>query len=207
MFHFGEGARAGDELAALARWWSEGIGAVADVTPPFVPSLLWSYLSEEIEPAWERGWQPADVKRVASRKLSANHGLLVVDVIADQAESYRSRRRTLPSWMDQLEQIGATVRWDPGTDHLALFALAHGLDLEGLLRLGLELLVMIRFLPTIDLPRNGTTRRPWTRRSRGGREKDEGNSDTSSGFGLFSPRPSPHNSKRRQTPLLKRRKS
>ena len=54
LFHFGEGARAGDELAALARWWSEGIGGVEDVTPPFVPSVLWSYLSEEIEPAWER---------------------------------------------------------------------------------------------------------------------------------------------------------
>jgi hypothetical protein len=61
MFHYGEGARAGDELADLARWWSEGIGGVADVTPPLVPALLWSYMCEEIEPAWERGWQPADV--------------------------------------------------------------------------------------------------------------------------------------------------
>jgi hypothetical protein len=112
---------------------------------------LWSFLYEEIEPAWERGWQPADVSRVASRKLSAKHGSLAVDVIAGQCESYRSRRRTLPSWMDQLDQIGATVRWAPGTDHLALFAQTHGLDLEGLLRIGFELLVMIHHLPGIPL--------------------------------------------------------
>jgi hypothetical protein len=53
--------------------------------------------------------------------------------------------------MDQLDQIGAAVRWDPGSDHLALFAMAHGLDLEGLLRVGFELLVMIHHLPKIPL--------------------------------------------------------
>ncbi|MFZ0666132.1 MAG: DUF2786 domain-containing protein [Acidimicrobiales bacterium] len=151
MFHFGQGAHADKELAALARLWSEGIGGVADGSPPLVPAVLWAYLRDEIEPAWERGWQPADVSRIASRELSANHGRLAVDVIADQAESYRSRQRTLPSWMDQLDQIGATVRWTEGTDHLALFALENKIDLEELLRIGFELLVLIHNLPTIPV--------------------------------------------------------
>lgn len=103
-FHYGEGAYAAQELANLARWWSEGIGGAADVKPPLVPALLWSHLCGEIEEAWERGWQPADVSRVASRKLSANHGKLAVDVIAGQADSYRPVKGLCPrGWISSTE--------------------------------------------------------------------------------------------------------
>jgi hypothetical protein len=53
--------------------------------------------------------------------------------------------------MDQLDQIGADLRWSPATDHLALLALADGVDLEGLLKAGFELLVMFHRLPEIPL--------------------------------------------------------
>jgi hypothetical protein len=151
MFDFGEGAQAGHELATLALLWSQGVGGVRDILPPFVPEILWLYLYNEVELAWRRGWQPADIPRVTTRVLSANHTRLAVNVIADQAESYRSRQRVLPSWMDQLDQIDATVRWTPGTDHLALFAEANGIDLEDLLRIGLDLLIVIKQLPKIPL--------------------------------------------------------
>jgi hypothetical protein len=150
VFHDGDGEQAGLKLAALGRWWTEGTGRVADITPALVPALLCSYLCGEIELAWERGWQPADIPRVVSRHLSSTHVHLAVEAIAEQAETYRFRQRTLPAWMDQLDQIGA-LRWSPATDHLALFALAHGIDLEALLKSGFELLVMLHHLPEIPL--------------------------------------------------------
>src|ERR1700722_15005751 len=110
LFDMGDYEGAFGNVADPARRWAEGIGGVPDETPPLVPSLLWSRLLRGIEQAWERGWQPADVPRVASRHLGANHARLAVDVIADQAKSYRRRQRTLPSWMDQLDEIGAAVR-------------------------------------------------------------------------------------------------
>jgi hypothetical protein len=150
-FRSGVGYLARHDLVELALQWSEGTGGVPGVCPPLVPSLLWSHLCTQIELAWDRGWQPADVPRVAVRDFSAKHAELVVDVIADHAESYRSRQRTLPSWMDQLDAIAAVVWWDPGTDHLLSFARARELDLEDLLSTGLELLVMIHHLPKIPL--------------------------------------------------------
>jgi hypothetical protein len=53
--------------------------------------------------------------------------------------------------MDQLDEIGATRRWVPATDHLADFARDHDLEREGLLRTGIELVVMIHSLPSIPL--------------------------------------------------------
>jgi hypothetical protein len=150
-FDVGEGALARAHLDHLARWWAQGIGRAVDVTPGLVPALLCSYLTEEIRLAWERGWQPADIPRIARRKLSSNHAHLAVEGIAEEAEAYRSRQRTLPSWLDQLAEIGAVVRWDGATDHLARLAQKLGLDREGLLRTGFELVVLVHHLPAIPV--------------------------------------------------------
>jgi hypothetical protein len=151
LFYCGDGEQAGYELAALGRWWGEGTGRVADITPGFVPALLCLHLCGKIELAWERGWQPADIPRVVSRLLSSTHAQLAVEAIAEQAETYRYRQRTLPTWMDQLDQIGASLQWSPATDHLALFALAHGIGLEALLKTGFELLFVLHHLPEVPL--------------------------------------------------------
>jgi hypothetical protein len=114
-------------------------------------SLLWSSLCDEIASLWERGWQPADVERIVKRQLSANHARLVVDVIAGEAESYRSRQRTLPSWVDQLEQIGAKVHWKSEGELLAILGGTCEFDREGPLPIGCRLLRMLHLLPKIPL--------------------------------------------------------
>jgi hypothetical protein len=108
-----------------------------------------SFLCGELDLAWGRGWQPADVARLAGRSLSQRHARLAVDAIAEQAATYRFGQRTLPSWLDQLDQIGAVLRWGPGTDHLAHAAQAEGLGRAEFLAMAFELLVMVHHLPTI----------------------------------------------------------
>jgi hypothetical protein len=150
-FDAGEGSRAADELSALAGCWAEGVGRVSGVTPGLVPAHLCSYLCTEIKLAWERGWQPADIPRVVKYTLGSAHARLAVEAIAEEAETYRSRQRTLPRWLHQLDEIGAVQRWDKASDHLEHLAQTEGLDREELLRIGLELVVTLHHLPVIPL--------------------------------------------------------
>jgi uncharacterized protein DUF2786 len=150
-FDCGQGDQAGPELAALAAWWAERVGQSTGVTPGLIPTLVCSHLCGEIDQAWERGWQPADIHRVVVRRTSANHAFLAVRAIAEQSEMYRSRQRVLPIWLDQLDDIGAALLWGPGDDHLALFAEERDLSFAALLRTAFELLVMLQHLPALPL--------------------------------------------------------
>lgn len=150
-FDVGQGNQAGPELAALAGSWTEGVGQSAGVTPGLVPALVCSYLCGEIDQAWERGWQPADIHRVVARHMSPNHAHLAVGAIAEESDTYRSRQRLLPAWLEQLDEIGAALLWGPATDHLAYFAEERNLSRAALLRTAFELIVMLHHLPAIPL--------------------------------------------------------
>jgi Protein of unknown function (DUF2786) len=150
-FDVGQANQTGPELAALTGWWTERVGRSAGVTPGLVPALVSSYLCGEVDQAWERGWQPADIHRVVARSMSANHAQLAVGAIAEQSEVYRSRQRVLPSWLAQLDEIRATPLWDPADDHLALFAEERDLSRADLLRTAFELIVVLHRLPAIPL--------------------------------------------------------
>lgn len=139
------------DLAVLAGWWEDGIGREANTSPGLVPALVCSYLCGEIEQVWRRGWQPADVARVVGRHLGPKSAQLVVQSIAEEAETYRSNRQTLASWSAQLDEIGAELRWSPAMDHLAHLGIELGLDRRGMLQTAFELLVMLHHLP--DIPR------------------------------------------------------
>ncbi len=150
-FDVGQGDQAGAELAALTEWWAEGVGQSAGVTPGLVPALVCSYLCGEIDQAWERGWQPADLYRVVARHASVHHAHLAVVAVAEQSETYRSRQRVLPAWLGQLDEIGAVLLWGPADDHLAHFAQERGLSRAALLRTAMELIVMLHHVPVIPL--------------------------------------------------------
>ncbi len=150
-FDVGRGDQAAPELAALAGWWTEGVGRLSAVTPGLVPALVCSYLSGEIDQAWERGWQPADIHRIVARRMSPDHVHLAVGAIAEESEAYRSRQRVLPAWLEQLDEIGAVLGWGPATDHLAHFAEERNLSRAALLGTAFELIVMLHHLPVIPL--------------------------------------------------------
>ncbi|MGO9028183.1 MAG: DUF2786 domain-containing protein [Acidimicrobiales bacterium] len=148
-FDRGEETQAEQGLVQLAGWWTDGVGRRANETPGLVPALVCSYLCGEIEQVWGRGWQPADVPRVVERHLGPKHSRLVVQAIAEEAETYRTRRQTLPSWLAQLAEIDAVVHWSPAVDHLTDLGKEYGLDRLGVLRTAFELLVTLHHLPDI----------------------------------------------------------
>ncbi len=53
--------------------------------------------------------------------------------------------------MEQLDEIGAILRWGPANDHLADFATERNLSREVLLKTAFELIVMLHHLPPIPL--------------------------------------------------------
>jgi hypothetical protein len=150
-FEVGQGSLAGPDLAALVAWWNEGVSRRAPVAPGTVPALVSSHLCGEIDLAWERGWQPADAHRIVRQRMSANHVHLVVAAIAENAQVYRLRQCVLPAWLEQLDEIGATLRSDPASDHLARLAEERNLSRETLLQTAFELIVMLHRLPPIPL--------------------------------------------------------
>ena len=150
-FDVGQGEGAGRELAALAGWWTDGVGQSPGVTPGLVPALVSSYLCREIDQAWDRGWQPADIHRVVARHVSRTHADLAAGAIAEESETYRSRQRVLPAWLEQLDEIGAVLIWGPADDHLARFAEQRNLSRVALLRAAFELIVTLHHLPAIPL--------------------------------------------------------
>jgi len=151
------------DLAALAGWWEAGIGRAANISPGVVPALVCSYLCGEIEQVWGCGWQPADVWRVVDRQLGPKHARLVVQSIAEEAETYRSDRRMPASWSAQLEEIGAELRWSPADDHLTQLGIEFGLDRQAVLQTAFELLVMLHHFP--EIPRFCPPPSEWGRSS------------------------------------------
>jgi hypothetical protein len=150
-FWHGQHAESARGLTVLAGWWTDGKGQTTSDSSGLVPELVSSRLSEELQRAWVHGWQPADIPRVIGKYLGQNHARLVVHAIGVDAERYRSRSRTLPSWLDQLDAIGAPTGPDSHTDHLAGVAHELHLDLADLLGAVFDLLVILRRLPPLPL--------------------------------------------------------
>ena len=149
QFDGNRGALAGGEIDALAHWWSVSAGDPKNESPGLIPELICSHLCARIGSTWQRGWQPADVPRVILRHMTARHAQLAVTAIGLEAETYRSGHPTLPSWLDQLDEIGATLSDDRPMDLLAAWTSNADRDRVGILLTAFELMAMLRNLPTL----------------------------------------------------------
>ena len=72
--------------------------------------LLVGYLQSAVSGAWQLGWQPADLVRLVSRRLSNRH----VDLarVAVAAEMQRYAPATIdPRWTSELADLEAQVWW------------------------------------------------------------------------------------------------
>lgn len=98
-----------DDLAARPRRdTAKAIGAV---------------LEADVAQAWSWGWQPADLARLADRRLDGRAVQLVGWTIASEAASYEHLgRRVAPDWMAQLAEMGAVRDWDPEHPYLVQLA-------------------------------------------------------------------------------------
>ena len=114
-----------------------------------VERLLADYLTTVVSGAWQRGWQPADLVRVVSRRLSKRHVSLTRDAMAAEMQSY-APSTVDPRWTSQLSDLGVRVRWEPDQNHLQAWAGAEGSHWSATLSCALELLGVITLLPQLE---------------------------------------------------------
>lgn len=84
------------------------VAALAALPVERVAGAVSRMLEMQVANAWARGWQPADLYRLARRQLKAGDVDLLCRVIAAQSLTYRGLGdRVDEVWMNQLELIGA----------------------------------------------------------------------------------------------------
>jgi hypothetical protein len=129
-----------DDVELLADQWS-----VNDV----VPTVTAHCLELAVAGAWPNGWQPADLRRVVARRLSASHAQLAVHIMAADAERYRDRVGADAGWLAQLDGMGARRWWTTSRPHLDEWARREGVYPETVLLLAVQLFALLHRLPRL----------------------------------------------------------
>jgi hypothetical protein len=98
--------------------------------------------------AWVRGWQPADVERLAQRRLGAVHARVLVDIIAAQMRRYAAPTVD-KRWSAQLDSLGAATWWDRDESLVQQWGSRESLSRADVLRCVLQVRHMLHCLPDI----------------------------------------------------------
>jgi hypothetical protein len=133
-----------DRCRALLAAGPGGATGVQVVNRALLASLL-----HEIEHAWRRGWQPAELVRVARREYTASHGRLTIDAIAAQMRSY-SAATVDQRWQSQLAALEAQVWWEDDGHYLTVWGDRRGLDRIAVIATVIEVLHLLATLPPIE---------------------------------------------------------
>jgi hypothetical protein len=155
-----------EDFAYCLKVLVEGPGGVGE---GFIDGMLLDYLRRDLGEVWRRGWQPADVARIAGRRLTAAHVRLAVDLMAVLMREYASAtvdRR----WAAQLAALGASSWWDTDEGYLAQLRDRERVDRHTVVRWVIETLTLFRTLPEIPLlcPPPGSALRATTGPGRAG---------------------------------------
>ncbi|MFI1801763.1 DUF2786 domain-containing protein [Streptomyces sp. NPDC020379] len=106
----------GDAVYAAA-----SVLAASPSGPAAVSRALLRAAARTLRRAWEGGWQPADVVRLARRELTAAEARFTVDAVAAEARRYAPD--TLGArWAAQLRDLDARVWWEADDAFLDGFA-------------------------------------------------------------------------------------
>ncbi|MET8350722.1 DUF2786 domain-containing protein [Micromonospora sp. NPDC005206] len=122
-----------------------------------VDTALLRRLVRGVARLWPRGWQPADLDRLTTRRFGARSARLVRDAMAAQR---REQTGPVPAWWDeQLRELAAEVWWDDDRSVLSGWSAREGLDRVDALRTAVDTLVLVESLPPIAVlrPPPGTT--------------------------------------------------
>lgn len=105
-------------------------------------------LRQRISAAWERGWEPADVVRYTSRRLTSRHGRLATDAIAGEMRAYSST--TVDGrWHEQLAALGAEVWWEDDDEHPGAWCEREHVDHAAYAACVIELVHLLESLPRL----------------------------------------------------------
>lgn len=151
-----------DDRPAFERAVAELAGATADPTGRRLATrALLGDLQLAVTEAWRNGWQPADVVRVAHRRLPDAAVRLVRDAIADELRRYPPDSVD-PRWRAQCEAADVRVWWPADRNPLQARA-DHGDPWPHQVATALDAFHLLRVLPPLavltPLPGSADARR------------------------------------------------
>ncbi len=117
---------------------------------PGAAEALHRRLVAEIRDVWGRGWQPAELVRVARRHLGGAHVEVLKDLVATQRTQYATAT-VAEAWDAQLDAVGARVWWQPAEDYWSVSAARAGLDEAMVHRMAVEVLHRVSSLPDVGV--------------------------------------------------------
>ncbi|KGN42652.1 DUF2786 domain-containing protein [Knoellia aerolata] len=113
-----------------------------------VVTALVAGLRAATDGAWQRGWQPSDVHRMAVRRLSTAEQAFVVDAMTDELDRH-ARATVDPSWWGQLHALDGTVWWPRSETWLDAHR-QRGVDWLTLVAQSLTVMNLLQSLPGIE---------------------------------------------------------
>lgn len=141
------------------------VGALVDAagTPgrrPLLDAALVRTVQEEIVAAWERGWQPADLARMAQRSHGSLPAMVVVDFVTMAMRPF-APATVDERWEAQLRELGADAWWASDDEYPAELAERKRLTPAQVVRCLFEVLHSIVICPPIQMlcPPPGKARR------------------------------------------------
>ena len=124
-----------------------GLGGAVGIQ--VVNRALLACLLRDVEQAWRRGWQPAELVRVARREYTTRHGRLIVDAVAAQMRGYPAATVD-QRWQSQLAALDAQVWWEHDDRYVTLWGERQGLDRAAVIAAVIEVLHLLATLPAIE---------------------------------------------------------
>ncbi|MEO6020461.1 MAG: DUF2786 domain-containing protein [Knoellia sp.] len=151
-----------DATVALAQRCS-----ISDDGQRSVVTTLVAQVAAGTTQAWQRGWQPTDVHRMAARTLSAPEQALVVDAMSEELGRYAASTVD-HRWLAQIEELEGGVWWPRSQTWLDAHR-ERGVDWLSLLAQTLTVLHLLWTLPHIEKlsPLPGTVPPPEPGTARG----------------------------------------
>jgi Protein of unknown function (DUF2786) len=147
-----------EEFERCVKLLAEGPGGPAGAR--VVDAAVVARLQHDIGHSWVRGWQPADLARLAARRLGPQHARMAADLVAAQLRRYAAGTVD-ERWDKQLRSLDADVWWDRDDGYLEAWSRREGAARVAAVRCAVELLCMIELLPAIPVlcPPPGAARR------------------------------------------------
>lgn len=140
--------KADDTVQACCDLLVNGLGGTGG--PRVVDVTLTGLLQQETGRAWQRGWQPADLVRMARREYGSLHARVTVDAIAAQMRAYAAATVD-ERWEAQLRDLGAALWWEHDDRYLSALGEREGLSRPELIRCVIEVLYVFSICPQIQM--------------------------------------------------------
>ncbi len=135
------------ELARSIQLLTVGPGGTVGIV--LVNRAVLTVLLGELESAWKRGWQPAELVRAARRDYSARHARVVIDAIAAQMRGYPSA--TIESrWQAQLTALAAQVWWEHDDHYVTHWGEQQGVDRAEVMSIMVEVIHLLATVPAVE---------------------------------------------------------